>query len=159
MASRTSVTPSPVFAEIFRMSSSSTPRSSTSSSVRRHVGDGEVDLVEDRDDLQVVLHRQVQVGERLGLDALARVHDEECPLASRDCARDLVGEVHVPRGVDEVQRPLAVVATIQDPDGLGLDRDAPLPLDVHRVQDLGHPLPLRDRLGDIQSLSARVLLP
>jgi hypothetical protein len=44
-----------------------------------HVGYGEVYLVEDGDDLEVVLHRQVQVRERLGLDALARVDDEEAP--------------------------------------------------------------------------------
>ncbi len=36
-----------------------------------------VDLVEDGDDLEVVLHRQVQVGEGLRLDALGSVDEED----------------------------------------------------------------------------------
>ncbi len=117
---------------------------------RGHVGDGEVDLVEYGYDLQIVLHRQVQVRERLRLDALARVHDEESPLTRRYSPRDLVSEVDVPRGVYEVQRPLAIVAVVDNPDSLGLDGNAALPLDIHRVQDLGHPLPLGDGLGNVQ---------
>ena len=40
-----------------------------------HIGHGEVDLVQDRDDLEVLLHGQVEVGEGLRLDPLARVHN------------------------------------------------------------------------------------
>ena len=60
-----------------------------------NVGYGQVYLVDDGDDLQVVLHSEVQVSERLGLDALARVHDEERSLTGGYGARDLVGEVDV----------------------------------------------------------------
>ena len=116
----------------------------------RNVGYGEVYLVEDGDDLQVVLHRQVEVGERLGLYALARVHDEERSLAGCYGPRDLVGEVDVARGVDQVQVPLAVVPVVEDADGLGLDRDAPLALEVHGVEDLVHPLALGDGLRYVQ---------
>ena len=77
-----------------------------------HVGYGEVYLVEDGDDLEVVLHRQVEVGEGLRLDALARVHDQQRPLAGRYGARDLVGEVDVARGVYQVQGPLAVAPLV-----------------------------------------------
>ena len=45
------------------------------------LGRGQVDLVDDRDDLEVVVDRQVDVGERLRLDALRRVDDEERALA------------------------------------------------------------------------------
>ena len=48
------------------------------------IGGGQVDLVEDRDDLQVVLHREVQVGQRLRLDALSGVDEAStAPRASR----------------------------------------------------------------------------
>ena len=133
------------------ISSSSTPRSSTSSSVT--AGDvryGEVYLVEDGDDLEVVLHREVEVGEGLGLDALAGVDDEQRSLAGGDGARDLVGEVDVSRGVYKVQVPLAVAPLVQDAHGLGLDRYPPLALQLHGVQDLVHPLALGDGLGYVE---------
>ena len=37
----------------------------------------QVDLVDDRDDLEVVLDREVGVGQRLRLDALRRVHQQQ----------------------------------------------------------------------------------
>ena len=43
------------------------------------VGRRQVDLVEGGDDLEVVLERQVAVGQRLGLDALGGVDDSTTP--------------------------------------------------------------------------------
>jgi len=63
----------------------------------------QVDLVEDRDDLEAGVRGEVSVREGLGLDALARVHHEERPLARGERARDLVGEVHVAGRVDQVE--------------------------------------------------------
>ena len=45
------------------------------------VGRREVDLVERGDDLEVVLEGEVAVGERLGLDALRGVDDQDDALA------------------------------------------------------------------------------
>src|SRR3712207_7037579 len=60
----------------------------------------------------------------------------------RSRPRDLIGEVHVTGGVYEVEGPLAVVPVVDEAHGLGLDRYAPLALELHGVQDLVHPLPL-----------------
>ena len=60
-------------------------------------GRGQVDLVDDRDDLQIVLERQVGVGQSLRLDALGGVHHQQRALAGLQAAGDLVGEVHVAR--------------------------------------------------------------
>ena len=67
------------------------------------VGGREVDLVERGDDLEVVLERQVAVGQRLGLDALGGVDDEHHALARGQRAADLVAEVDVAGRVDEVE--------------------------------------------------------
>ena len=64
---------------------------------------GQVDLVDDRDDLEVVLDRQVGVGERLRLDALRRVDEQQRALARRQRPRDLVREVDVAGRVDQVE--------------------------------------------------------
>ena len=51
--------------------------------------------------------------------------------------RDFVGEVDVAGGVDEVEDiGLAVLRLVGQPDGLGLDGDAALALDIHRIEHL-----------------------
>ena len=51
------------------------------------VGGGEVDLVDHRHDLMVVLDRLVDVGQRLRLDPLRRVDDQQRALAGGEAAR------------------------------------------------------------------------
>ena len=96
------------------------------------VGRREVDLVEHGDDRQVVLEGEVAVGQRLRLDPLGGVDDEHDPLARRQRAAHLVAEVDVAGGVDEVEG----VALPLDAHVLRLDRDAPLALELHRVEVL-----------------------
>src|SRR6202021_3448068 len=91
---------------------------------------GQVDLVHYRDDLEVGAQRQVQVGQRLRLDALGRVDQQHRAFAGGQAAGDLVGEVHVARGIDEVEDVVRITALEGQPDGLALDRDAALALDV-----------------------------
>jgi hypothetical protein len=67
------------------------------------IGGGQVDLVEGRDHLEPPVHRQVGVGQGLGLDPLGGVDQEQRPLAGGQRTRDLVGEVDVAGGVDEVE--------------------------------------------------------
>ena len=57
----------------------------------------QVDLVQHRDDVQVVLERQVEVGQRLRLDALRGVDQQDGALAGGQRAGHLVGEVDVAR--------------------------------------------------------------
>ncbi len=63
----------------------------------------QIDLVEHRQDLQPLLDGRVAVGHALGLDALGGIHHQQRALAGGQRAGDLVGEVHVAGGVDEVQ--------------------------------------------------------
>ena len=102
------------------------------------LGGRQVDLVQHRDDLEVGVERHVQVGQRLRLDALGRVDQQDRALAGGQAAGDLIAEVDVAGGVDQVQDVLFfVVALPREPDRLALDRDAALALDVHPVQVLG----------------------
>ncbi|MDQ1203685.1 hypothetical protein QE377_000044 [Microbacterium sp. SORGH_AS 862] len=110
----------------------------------------QVDLVQHRDDREVVLEREVQVRERLRLDALRRVHQQDRPLARRERSAHLVGEVDVPGGVDHVERVRAVRVGPRHPHGLALDRDAALALDVHPVQVLRAHVAVGDDAGDLQ---------
>ena len=69
----------------------------------------QIDLVDDRDDLEVVLDREVGVGERLRLDALRRVDQQQRAFARGERPRHLVREVDVARRVDQVEDVLLAV--------------------------------------------------
>ena len=101
------------------------------------LGGGQVDLVEDRHDLVVVVDGLVDIGQGLGLDALAGVHHQDRALAGGERAGDFVGEVHVARRVHQIEDiGLAVVGLVVQPNGLRLDGDAALAFDLHRVEHL-----------------------
>ena len=104
------------------------------------LGRGEVHLVEHRHDLVVVVHRLVGVGQRLRLDPLGRVDDQQRALAGGERAAHLVGEVHVAGGVHQVDHVLrAVRRAVGEAHGLRLDGDAALALELHGVEHLaGH---------------------
>ena len=110
------------------------------------IGRREVDLVQRGDDLEIVLERQVAVGERLGLDALGGVDDEHDTLAGGEAAADLVAEVDVAGRVDQVED----VALPVDSDVLGLDRDAAFALQIHRVEVLRAHVAGLDGTGDLE---------
>ena len=79
----------------------------------------------------------VDVGQRLRLDALAGVDHQQRALAGGERAVDLVGEVDVAGGVDQIEDVvLAVARPVIEPHGLRLDGDAALALDIHGIEHL-----------------------
>ena len=109
-----------------------------------HIGGREVDLIKHGHDLQLMLHGEVGVGQRLCLHALGRVHHQQRAFAGGERAADLIVEVHVTGGVDEVQGVgLAVVGSVEDLHGAGLDGDAALLFQLHVIQQLVGHLALR----------------
>jgi hypothetical protein len=101
------------------------------------LGARQIDLVHGRNQLQPCVDREVGVRDRLRLDSLCRIDDQQRPLAGGERPGDLVGEVDVAGSVDQVELVSAPVPSrVQDSHGLGLDRDATLPLELHRVEHL-----------------------
>ncbi len=111
----------------------------------------QVDLVEDRDEREVLAQREMDVGQRLGLDALGGVDDQDRALAGLQAVADFVGEVDVAGRVDEVE-PVdqAVACGVLEPHGAGLDGDPLLALEVHRVEHLAHHLAALDRVRQLE---------
>ena len=54
------------------------------------LGRRQIDLVDDRNDFQIVMQRQVGVGQRLRFDALRRVHHQQRAFAGLQAARNFV---------------------------------------------------------------------
>ena len=104
------------------------------------LGLGQIDLVQHGQHLEALLDRGVAVGHRLSLHPLSRVHDQQRSLAGGQRAGHLVAEVHVSGGVDEVELVVeAVLGAIVQRHAVGLDGDAPLPLEIHGIEHLlGH---------------------
>ena len=104
------------------------------------LGGRQVDLVQHRHDLEIGFDRLIGIGQRLRLDALGRVDQQQGTLAGAHRAADLVGEVDVAGRVDQVEDVgQSVLRLVVQPNGLGLDRDAALTLDIHRIEHLrGH---------------------
>ena len=101
------------------------------------IGRRQIDLVDDGQHLEALLDGRVAVRDALRFDALARVDDEQRAVAGGERARNLVGEVDVPRRVDEVDLVVEPVARpVLQRDALRLDRDAALALEIHRVEHL-----------------------
>ena len=100
-------------------------------------GGRQVDLVQHRHDLVVVVERLIDIGERLRLDALAGIDDQQRALTGRQRAGDFVGEVDMARRVHQIEDViLAVPGVIIQPDRLRLDGDAALALDIHGIEHL-----------------------
>jgi hypothetical protein len=77
----------------------------------------------------------VEVGHGLGLDALGGVDHQDGALAGGEGAGDLVGEIDVAGGVEQVELVgLAVAGGVFHRHRVGLDGDALLALKVHRVE-------------------------
>ena len=123
------------------------------------LGARQVNLVKDRDDREVVLERQVQVRERLGLDTLRGVDEEDRALARGQGAGDLVGEVHVTGRVDHVERVGGTLVRPRHAHRLALDRDAALALDVHAIQVLVAHLARLDDAGELEHAVRERRLP
>ncbi len=110
-----------------------------------------VDLVQHGDDFQVVADGQVEVRNRLRLDALRGVDHQQRPFARRDRARHFVRKIDVSRGIDQVQGVLLAVARrVGHLDRMALDRDALFALELHIVEHLGLHFALVQRIGLFQ---------
>ncbi len=96
------------------------------------IGRRQIDLVDHRHHLEVVLEGEVKIGHGLRLDTLRCVDQQQRTLARHQRPAHLVREVDVTRGVDQVELVgLAVAGGIAQGHRVGLDGDAALALDVH----------------------------
>ena len=115
------------------------------------LGGRQVDLVDDRNDFQIVVQGQIGVRERLRFNALRGVHHQQRALARLQAARHFVSEIDVTRRVDQIQLvQFAVVGAVIEADRVRFDGDAALAFQVHRIENLRHHLALRQRASGLE---------
>jgi len=87
---------------------------------------------------------------RVWASSLTGVDQQQGPLAGGQGPRDLIGEIDMPRGVDQVEKIApAVLPRVGEADRLAFDGDPAFALDVHGVQDLVLELPVRNDVGGL----------
>ena len=110
------------------------------------LGAGKINLVDHRKDIQIMIQRQIYISQSLGFDPLGGIHHQDRPVTGRQASAHFIIKIHMPRRIDQVQDILfPVICPVNDADGLGLDRNAPLPFQIHIVQHLGLHLPARQK--------------
>src|SRR5262249_53435316 len=92
------------------------------------------------------------IGNRLRLDALKCIDEQDGALAGREAARHLIIEVYVARRIDKVQLVLLTIVRVVDRNRMHADGNTALPLEVHGVADLVAEFALRDSPGFQQEL-------
>ena len=114
------------------------------------LGRRQIDFIEHGHDLVAVVDRLVDVRQRLRFDALAGVDDKERAFARGKRPVDLVGKVDVAGRVDQVQYVvIAVARLVFEADGLRLDGNAALALDIHGIEHLLLHLALFQPAGEL----------
>src|SRR4030042_3346215 len=90
-----------------------------------------VDLIDDRDDFQIVFHGQIKIGNRLSLHALGSINKKEHAFARCQGTGNLIREVDMAWRVDQIENILlSVSGMIGKRNGLTLDGDPPPALDT-----------------------------
>ncbi len=107
------------------------------------LGGRQVDFIDDGNNFEIVVQREVRIRQRLRFHALRRIHHQQCAFAGLQAAGNLIRKIDVPRRIDQVQLiHLPVVGAIVEANGVGFDGDAALAFEIHRVEDLLHHFPL-----------------
>ena len=115
------------------------------------LGRRQIDFVDDREDVEIVVDGEIRIRERLRFDALRGVDDEHRAFTRGETARDFVREVDVARRVDQIEDVFVAVARfVAQSDGASLDRDPALALEIHVVEHLLVHLTHLDRAGLLQ---------
>ena len=79
----------------------------------------------------------IDIGQRLRFNALRGIDNQQRAFDSGHGTRHFIGEVDMAGRVNQVENiVLPVIGLVVQPDGLRLDGNAALALDIHRVEDL-----------------------
>ena len=98
---------------------------------------GQINLVDDRHDIQVMIQRQIDIGQSLSLHALSRIHYQNGSVTGRKTPGHLIIKIHMSGRVNQIENVLfSVLRFVYNADRLGFDRDSTLSLQIHIIQYL-----------------------
>ena len=115
------------------------------------LGGRQIDFVDDRNDFEIMVQRQISIRERLGFHALRSIHHQQRAFARLQAARNFIREIDMAGRIDQIELiHIAVIGFVIEPDGMGFDGDAAFALEVHGVENLLHHFALGKRSGGFE---------
>ena len=108
-------------------------------------GAGHINLIDYRDNLQVMVDGHIEIRDGLCLYTLCGIHHQQRTLAGSDRTAHLVRKVDVSRSVNQVQYVFLSLVSVFHLDSVTLNRNTTFTLQVHIVEHLS--------LGHLYSLS------
>ncbi len=97
----------------------------------------QVDLVDHRKYIQIMIQGKIYVGQRLCFDPLGGIHHQHCAVAGRQRPAHLIVKIHVSRCVNQIENIFfSVAGPVYRANRLGLDGNSSFSLQVHVVQYL-----------------------
>ena len=97
----------------------------------------EIDLVNDRKHIQVMIQCQINIRQRLRLDTLCCIYDQNRPITGSKTSGNLIVKIDMPWCIDQVKNIFfSIISLINDSYSLRLDRDTSLSLKLHIIQHL-----------------------
>ena len=110
-----------------------------------------VNFIDDRNNGQALFERQMDVGDRLRLNPLSGIHDQQGAFASREASGDFIGEIDVSRGIEQVKPVIvSIFRAIFHCYRMRFDRDTAFALQIHRIKQLVLFITLGDCPGALQ---------
>ena len=93
------------------------------------------------------------------LNTLSGVDDKQCAFACSDGAGDFVREVHVPWGINQIEYVVLTIKLVVHLDGMALNGDPALALEIHIIEYLLLKVLPRDGLCRLQQAVSQGTLP
>ena len=106
-----------------------------------------------------MLESHIEIRNRLCLNTLSSVDDKQCAFAGSDGAGDFVGEVHVPWGINQIEYVVLTIELVVHLDGVALNGDPALALEIHIIEYLLLKILPRDGLCRLQQAVSQGTLP
>ena len=89
--------------------------------------------------------RHIHIAHRLRFDTLRRIDQQQGAFARSDGAGDFIGKIDMAGRIDEIEFVIdSVFCRIRNRHRLAFYRNASLPFDIHRIEELVFHLPLVD---------------
>ncbi len=112
---------------------------------------GQIDFIDHGNDGEIVARGEEGIRHGLRFHSLARVDHQQRAFARGKRARNFVGKIDVSGRIDQIQAVLvAIRRTVMQTDAFGLDGDAALAFEVHRIEQLGGHFALADGASEFE---------
>ena len=103
----------------------------------RHIGSRKVDFVDDRNDMKIMTHGQLNICNGLCLHSLGCVNDEQGAFTGCERTADFIGEVNMARGVNQIQFVFITVGCfVRHADRMRFDGDSAFLFQIHGIEEL-----------------------